>query len=504
MICRRIARLGDWMNGSGKRRWRRLGLAAAAALALPAGLVAAEGLRPHSIDAHGEYRAADYVPVTRAIGHAPVVALGESIHMTREMPLVRLNVLRHLHETRGVDALVLEGSLLDAWTAQEHAYRSTAPLGERARTFTREALFGLWQTDEMEKVIAWALGTQKTGRPVYIASFDLQPGSARARNGSSQLSMDAFASALGDLDPKLDPKRAQGWSRALGPALGCTGDLEREEAVADLERWIASRAGPVLESVRPPAHLAALRLAPQMIRGRLQHCRAVKAAGRSRNVYQQVRDLLNARLVGSLMREMPRLVLWAHHSHVHHNSLRRSVPSMGQHLKSALGERLYTVGVFAGGGAATDSLRADASSGPGIVAGLAARRLSTEPRFGVEKRLSGLSDRDFFVDLRSAPAIWAQPDFSRAEVSLPMPTALAQDYDGAILIQEVSGAELNFLPAPFRSLVRLTGWTLQHPILATLGALLLMLGLGAGTRALWRRWRSRRSLRTPADPALQR
>jgi erythromycin esterase-like protein len=226
-----------------------------------------------------------------------------------------------------------------------------------------------------------------------------------------------------------------------------------------------------------------------MIRGRLEHCRAVKAPGRSRDVYQRVRDVMNARLVGSLMRDMPRLVLWAHHSHVHHNSLGRSVPSMGQHLKSALGERLYTVGVFAGGGAATDSLRADASSGPGIVAGLAARPLSTEARFGVERRLSELSDRDFFVDLRSAPEAWAQPDFSRAEVSLPMPTALAKDYDGAILLHEVSGAELNFLPAPFRSLVRLVGWTLRHPIAATLAASLFMFGLGAGVRALWTRRR---------------
>jgi erythromycin esterase-like protein len=150
------------------------------------------------------------------MGNAPVVALGESIHMTREMPLVRLHLLRHLNESRGVDALVLEGSLLEAWTAQEHAYRSKAPLGEKARTFAREALFGLWQTDEMEKVIAYALSTQGGARPIYITSFDLQPGSARAYNASSQRSMDAFVDALRTLDPLLDASRAQGWSKALG------------------------------------------------------------------------------------------------------------------------------------------------------------------------------------------------------------------------------------------------------------------------------------------------
>jgi erythromycin esterase len=467
-------------------------------LCLPIGSTAAQRLRAHPIDPGAPYRAADYAPMTRAIGQAPVVALGESIHLTREMPLVRLHLLRHLNETRGVDALALEGSLLNAWTAQEHAYRSKAPLEERARTFAREALFGLWQTDEMEKVIAYALSTQGGARPIYITSFDLQPESARAYDGSSQRSMDAFVNALKALDPQLQARRAQGWSRDLGPALGCTGELGREKAVADLESWISSRAGAVMTSARPPAHLATLRLAPQMIRGRLQHCRQVNAPGGPRDVYQRVRDVLNAKLAFSLMRDMPRLVLWAHHSHLHYNSLGRSTPSMGQHLKAVLGDRLYTVGVFAGGGAAVDSPRADKADGMAIVAALAARPLPDDERFGVERRLSALSNRDFFVDLRGAPAQWTEPDFSRAEVELRMPTMLARDYDGAILLHEVSGAELNFLPTPFLRVVRGVGWALRHPILASLAGLLLLLGLAAGIRALWRRWRTRRSRRPAA------
>jgi hypothetical protein len=31
--------------------------------------------------------------------------------------------------------------------------------------------------------------------------------------------------------------------------------------------------------------------------------------------------VMNAKLVVSLMRDMPKLVLWAHHSHLHYNSL---------------------------------------------------------------------------------------------------------------------------------------------------------------------------------------
>jgi hypothetical protein len=162
---------------------------------------------------------------------------------------------------------------------------------------------------------------------------------------------------------------------------------------------------------------------------------------------------------------------------------------MGQHLKSVLGDRLYTVGVFASGGAAMDSLAVDAASGAGILTALAAQPLPGGTSFGVEQRLSALSEEDFFVNLRGAPGDWTKPDFSRAEVDLQMPTALARDYDGAILLHQVTGAEINFLPPPFRAAIRGVGWVLQHPVLASLAALLLLLGLSAGIRTLWRRWR---------------
>ncbi len=462
---------------------------ASAAPALP------EGAGPHPIDLERPYQASDYRFFGQAVRNRPVVALGESIHVTREMPIVRLNLLRYLHEELGMDVLALEGSLIDAWTAQEHAYRSRAPVHERARTFTREALFGLWQTDEMERVIAYALSTQASARPLYLTSFDLQPGTARAYGGSSQRSMEAFLSALRAADPQLDERQAQAWSRALGPAVGCHASLADDRPLRALEQWIERRAPAALGRSRPAVHLAALRLVPVMIRNRLQHCREWQAAGRTMPTYQRSRDVFNARLVLDLMRSMPNMVLWAHHSHVNHNSLRRSVPSMGQHLRAALGDRLYTVGLFAHGGAAMDSRLPDAAEGLGILAALASRPIPHDERFGVERRLAALSERDFFVDLSAAPEQWARPDFTRMEVDGRMVTALSRDFDGAVLLHRVSGAELNFLPPPFRAAVRLTGWVLRNPILAGLFALLLTWMLAMAIRGLWRRWRRRRARR---------
>jgi nitroreductase len=190
------------------------------------------------------------------------------------------------------------------------------------------------------------------------------------------------------------------------------------------------------------------------------------------------------------------MVVWAHHSHLHHNSLGKAPKSMGQHLKRLLGDDLYTVGLFAAGGAATDSLLADRAEGLGIVFALAPRPLPLDERFGVEKRLADLSEEDFFLDLRGSPGPLARPDYSRVEVSGRLATALSQDYDAAILLHRVSGAELNFLPRPFRFGIRTAGSVLAHPILTAALVLLLIAGIAAGIRKLLRRRRARRRART--------
>jgi predicted aspartyl protease len=55
------------------------------------------------------YRASDYAFLKDAIGNRSIVQLGESMHMSRELPLARLYVLKFLHEELGFDTLALEG-----------------------------------------------------------------------------------------------------------------------------------------------------------------------------------------------------------------------------------------------------------------------------------------------------------------------------------------------------------------------------------------------------------
>jgi hypothetical protein len=295
----------------------------------------------------------------------------------------------------------------------------------------------------MEAVAAYALSTQSGPKPLYLTSFDIQPGNAFSYRGSADRALGAFLAALRTASPTVDEARTAGWVKDLGPALACKAEGSGAGAVEEIGRWIEQDVAPALARSRPAVHVRALRLAPRMMRSRLTHCREVATSGR--RVYQAARDRLNAELVQAMLTSEPRLVLWAHHSHVHHNSQGAAADSMGQHLKAALGGGLYTIGVFANGGSAIDSLAADESED-----GLAPRPVPRGPRFGMEWRLAGLSTSDLFVDLRRAPEAWSRPMTSRLEVQGRMATAPVADFDGAVLLHEVSAPWLTFLPRPAR------------------------------------------------------
>ncbi len=402
--------------------------------------------------------------------------------------------MRYLHEVKGFDVLALEGSLMDAWTAQEHVYANASPAAP-APLYTREALFGLWQTASMQAVVAEALAPQSGANPIYLTSFDLQPGMARAYGGSAEQSLTAFFAALHALNPAVSDQKMRDWTVSLSPSLECKDSQADPRALTELEQWINDSAATAVGTRRPQMHVAALRLVPKMLRYRLQQCGEWLAASKSMAVYQRSRDALNAKLALALLESFPKMMLWAHHSHLHYNSLGDSIPSMGQHLHNALGDQLYTIGVFALDGAAMDTSKADSADGLAVITALAAKPIPDDARFSVERALATLSDSDFFIDLKSAPAVWADPGFSRLETSGRMRTSLSKDFDGAIFLHQVHGAELNFLPSWLRIVIASAGWIYQHVVIARIVVVLVIAGLVGGIIQLWRKRRRNPSKR---------
>lgn len=436
--------------------------------------------RPITLDVTKPYAKADYAFLSLAIGSSQVVALGESIHMTREMPRVRLQIVHYLHEEMGFNVIAFEGSLLDAWTAQEHAYRDSGKIKERAPTMKREMFFGLWQTAPMQDVLEYALSKQSTAHPLYVTSFDLQPGTARVYGGSTAKSLRAFLAAVAPYDPTIDPERIKQWSEKLADALDCANGANASQLVDQIEAWLNGPIAASLERTRPAVHIAALRLIPVMLRNRLQLCQEWTADQRSMITYQRVRDELNTQLVRNELKTFPapaKLILWAHHSHLHYNSLGKTIPSMGRHLHDSLHQDMYSIGLFAGGGSAIDTATIDQAHGLGFVFALAPKPIPHGPRWSVEEQLSQLSPHDFFLDLRYDAKEWAAPGTSRLENNGRMPTALSADFDGAIFLHRVSGAELDFLPGWLRASARTIGFIIARPIVSGMLVVTLLAGL---------------------------
>ncbi|MGI9086522.1 MAG: erythromycin esterase family protein [Chthoniobacterales bacterium] len=435
---------------------------------------------PVTLDVTKPYAKSDYAFLSPAIGSSQVVALGESIHVTREMPRVRLQIVRYLHEELGFNVIAFEGSLLDAWTAQEHAYRASGSLKEGAATMKLEIFFGLWQTAPMQEVLEYALSTRSTAHPLYVTSFDLQPGTARAYGGSTAESLRAFFAAVAPYDPAIDPGKIKQWNDKLATALDCAKEANASQLVDEIEAWLNGPIAVSLARARPAVHIAALRLIPVMLRNRLQLCQDWTADQRSMITYQRVRDELNTQLVLNELKMLPspaKLILWAHHSHLHYNSLGKTIPSMGQHLHDILHWDIYSIGVFAQSGSAIDTATIDQAHGLGFLFALAPKPIPHGPRWSVEEQLSQLSPHDFFLDLRHAATEWAAPGTSRLENNGRMATALSADFDGAILLHRVSGVELDFLPGWLRASARSIGFIIARPIISAALMVMLLTGL---------------------------
>ena len=435
--------------------------------------------RVHPIDINAPYRAADYAFLKDAIGTRSIVQLGESIHVTSEFPRARLRLIQYLHEELGFDVLSFEGSLLDTWLAQEFIYRSRLNEHDTAAQAMKIAFFGLWQTDPMREVLEYVIRTQSTPHPLYLSDFDIQPGMSRANRGAAA-TLAAFFAALRVYDPAAETAGLDRWKSSLAPALSCDSPPAADLPLDNIDRWIANTAAAVA-SQRPAPHGAALRLVPTYLRARLAHCEEVRQASGSRRTYQAARDRLNAANVLALrdrVSQSHRILVWAHHSHVNHNSTGKNTPSMGQQLLSLAPDSLYTIGLFAGGGRAYDAIKIDQ---PGIL-GMFPKPLRSIDDYGIESSLAHASAQDFFVDFTSPgsgklPDAWLQSSYGRAETSEKMPFILARDFHAAVFIQKVHPASLRLFPPWLAILLNLGGFVM-HPVVLGFIAALVALKLG--------------------------
>jgi erythromycin esterase-like protein len=422
-----------------------------------------------------------------AVGGRTLVQLVDPLRASEEGVLARLALVRALHASLGFDVLALEGSPLDAWLAMELLYDDVLPAEARLASAQDLAWFAPYQTPALRALLAYVQQTQGTARPLYLTSFDVQPGVGRAFLSRWPV-FDALFGTLERYAPR--PLAAVRWRVALEDLVACrakgfpdTAAREREalEAISGVEGWIAA-ATPALRARRPALHAAALARVPDALRDRVELCARDLASGERREwrTYLALRDELGAQNALALQRELApggRLIVWTHQAQGFHGTQRPGAPTFGAWLLRGAPTQLLTVGLFVGGGRA---LEVEGRAVPPF----ADRALAAPAEGGAEALLGkAAGGQAAFLDFRGLTP-GAAPDYfrplpSRGELRGRVPVVLARDFHAALYLPRVHTPELLFATPRLRFAIRLYGWAqddggwLVPPLLAAAVALLV-------------------------------
>ena len=398
--------------------------------------VTAVSAQVHRLDWNAPFNARALSFLKNAVGDRSVVQLGESIHLTDEFPRARLAVVRYLHEEMGFDVLALEGSAVDSWLAQDHLYRSKDPA--RIAVAQRLAWFGIWQTEGMTEIMKYVASTQDSANPLYLTSFDSQPGSSNWFQSNSLKALDAFFQAVAAYAPPPRPAALDQWKSAFTPylvrcyvATAARSEADRkvmDESLAEMSDWLRAAS----TQIRPAIHGRALLAVVASLHASMELCGMAPTHPFGMQSYQRIRDRENALTALAIKNQVSasgKVILWAHHSHVTQDTLGATVPSMGRTLHVSLGNQLYTIGLFAHSGEAIPESGGSLKPSP----------LRPAAETEIDTALGSLADYDYFLDLssRDLPEVFHRRANARFELTARTPYVLAHDFSAVIVIQTV-------------------------------------------------------------------
>ncbi|WP_263789986.1 erythromycin esterase family protein [Salinibacter sp.] len=372
-----------------------------------------------------------------------VVQLGEAIHITREMPEARRQLLGPLHSGLGYRLLLVEGSTVDAWVASDLLFSAEdRPSTDVAREARNRGLPPFWHTPVYTRLMEDVYETYHSGAPpLYVASYDFQPGFSDLRAEAISTFLDRLSAYSSPPDGREEHEstlrlladRREGFPNQPLP--------DREaltEAIGWLDTWIESAAETV-ETRTDPVHARTLLEIPRQLREQVKLWEAHRGAENPKTmlVYQETRDSLAATAIQRFQAQVSpneKALVWAHHVHVFHNTVGKARHALGSDLKKDLGDALYTIGVFAGQGEyyrmnmkaqEADPQEFDATGG------------------GIEAHLGRAVPEDGFINFGSIQEAALRENLSskttmRIEGGSELPIVPAKDFHGAIYLHEVT------------------------------------------------------------------
>lgn len=112
----------------------------------------------------------DLAMVSRIVGRARIVALGESTHGTREFFVLKDRLVRHLVRHDGFDLFAIEANQLAVEQLNAYVTGGNGTAREAMRV-----LFRVWNTEGMLALVEWMRTYNATAaRPVHFVGYDMQ------------------------------------------------------------------------------------------------------------------------------------------------------------------------------------------------------------------------------------------------------------------------------------------------------------------------------------------
>ena len=387
------------------------------------------------------------------INDKDVVLLGESIHLTREFPLVRIGMIKYLNQYHEFKVIAMEGGAADYWVAQDILFSS-----EKNESDFTEALSAfpfIWNTPEVQKLIEYQASTLQSANPLYITAYDVQQGIGQGSKNEK-----AFKILAERLMLYSDPPEnfiLEDWVAAISPISNhCikyeSSDYQKVLSAIDLfEEWVNSVALEVKKEYPNIPHDIILKTMPKSFRASLTLCEELGGFNMSR--YKVVRDSLGFINTIDLIQSIPniKILIWGHLSHVYYDSQDNVIseygefknlaigPTVGERLKDALGSKVYTIIPFAESGS-TILIYNDLNLDIGY------SKIENSSKLG--DLLSKVSEKDFFIDLQSSaltaedyPELFTKQPFALEGLKSDFKINYTSDMDGLIWIKKIQAPD---------------------------------------------------------------
>jgi len=408
------------------------------------------------IDSNDYVNQKQYSFLSPIVKNIDIVMLGESIHLTREFPLVRIGMIKYLNQYHAFNVIAMEGGAADYWAAQDILFSS-----ERNESDFTEALSAfpfIWNTPEVQKLIAYQASTLQRTNPLYITAYDVQQGI-----GQGMKNEEAFKMLAERLMRYSDPPKnfvLEEWLTSISPISNhCikygSSDYQKVVSAIDLfEEWVNTVVPEVKKQYPNIPHDAILKTMPKSFRASLTLCEDLGGFNLSR--YKVVRDSLGFINTLDLIQSIPnnKILIWGHLSHVYYDSQDNIIsemgewkniavgPTVGERLKGALGSKVYTIIPFAESGS-TILIYNDLNLDIGY------SKIENSSKLG--DLLSKASEKDFFIDLRSPsltaedyPEFFTKQPFAIEGLKSDFYINYASDMDGLIWIKKIEAPDWPF------------------------------------------------------------